>query len=106
MSRRIIIDGIRVEGVEAKRIVNEVLRGVDESGAPRRRMPWGMLVGTAICAGVASAVTAVVLQRWAGDSHWSRGWHWAARGAVIGVLATAASVLGSVEPRAFVYFQF
>ena len=44
MPRRIIIDGIRIEGAEAKRIVNEVLLDADETGTPRHRLPVGLLL--------------------------------------------------------------
>lgn len=63
LARRIIIDGIKVEGDEASRITNDVLRDVDETGTPRRLVPLGMLVGTAVFAGVASGVTGWVLVR-------------------------------------------
>lgn len=60
---------------------------------------------------LAFAVTAIPLffdglQRATGESQWTRGMHWALRGVALGLLITLASVLGSEQPRAFVYFQF
>ena len=49
---RIIVDGITVEGPEAKRITDEVWRGVDDSGRPRRRFSWAMLIGFVVLPGV------------------------------------------------------
>jgi hypothetical protein len=63
LARRIIIDGIRIEGAEAKRIVNEVLRDADATGKPRRRMPLAMLGGATLSAAVVSGITGAGLPR-------------------------------------------
>lgn len=63
MPRRIIVDGIKVEGAEADRIVDEALRDVDDTGAPRRIVPLSLLVVVAIACGVAAGMTGYVLTR-------------------------------------------
>ena len=68
MKRRIIIDGIKVEGIEAKRIVHEVLRDADESGKPRRAGPPGLIVGAIILAGGFSCITGLLVQRLVGGA--------------------------------------
>ncbi len=65
MARRIIVDGIKVEGAEAQRIVEEALRDADETGAPRRLLPLSLLVVVAIATGVATGVTGYMLTRFA-----------------------------------------
>ena len=47
-----------------------------------------------------------LLQRWSGDSLWTRNAPWALRGAVLGVIVFLAALIGSETPRTFVYFQF
>ena len=66
MARRIIIDGIKVEGDEASRIVAEVLHDVDETGTSRRVAPLGLLAGTAVLVGVVCGITGWVLVHIAG----------------------------------------
>lgn len=48
MKRRIIVDGIKVEGREAKRILDEVLCNADATGRLRSRVPWAFLIWTVI----------------------------------------------------------
>jgi hypothetical protein len=62
VARRIIIDGIKIEGLEAKRIVHEVLYDLDEGGRARRRLPLGMILGVVVLPAVASATTSLVLK--------------------------------------------
>lgn len=62
MKQRIIVDGIKVEGDEAQRILDEVLRG-GADGTPRRRLPMRLLVWTAIFSGIAAGLTSGILAR-------------------------------------------
>ena len=57
LTRRIIVDGVRVEGPEARRIVDEVLLGVDDTGSLKRRFPYGFVLGAALCGGVTACST-------------------------------------------------
>lgn len=66
MARRIIVDGIKVEGAEAQRIVDEALRDADETGAPRRLLPMSLLIMVAVACGVVAGVTGYVLSRFTG----------------------------------------
>jgi len=65
MARRIIVDGIKLEGAEAKRIIDEVMRNVDDAGTPRRLVPLNLLVVVAVACGIAAGVTGYVLGRYA-----------------------------------------
>jgi hypothetical protein len=68
IKRRIIVDGIRVEGIEARRIVDEVMRDVDERGQPRRLAPPGLMAGAIILATVFSCVAGMLVQRFVGGA--------------------------------------
>jgi hypothetical protein len=56
VTQRIIIDGIRVEGDEAKRIVDEAVHRTDRKGRRRLRLPLGMLTGCALFPGIAAGL--------------------------------------------------
>ena len=73
MARRIIVDGIKVEGAEAQRIIEEALHDADETGAPRRILPLSLLVVVAIAVGVVTGVTGYVLTRFVKGL--PRGWY-------------------------------
>ena len=51
MARRIIVDGIKLEGEEAERMIDDVMRDVDEAGAPRRITPLSLLAVVAVACG-------------------------------------------------------
>jgi hypothetical protein len=67
MIRRIIIDGIKVEGRETKRLVNDALYGSDKRGRMRRYSLLAMLLGALVFPGLASAMTSVTLERVVGS---------------------------------------
>ncbi len=94
MARRIIVDGIKVEGAEAQRIVDEVMRDADETGAPRRILPLSLLVVVAIAVGVATGVTGYVLGRFA--SGLTGGWYIAI---CVGVGVVVSSVCSRLHWR-------
>jgi uncharacterized paraquat-inducible protein A len=65
MARRIIIDGIKVEGPQAQQIIQEAMYDVDEAGKPRRALPLSQLVVVAIVVGIVTGVVGYLLTRYA-----------------------------------------
>ncbi|MBT8486178.1 MAG: hypothetical protein HKO59_11610 [Phycisphaerales bacterium] len=63
MASRIIVDGIKVEGAEAQRIIDEVMRDVDDAGTARRLVPLSLLVTVAVACGIAAGLTGYLLGR-------------------------------------------
>ena len=55
MKHQIIIDGIRVEGEDAKRILDEVLHDVDSKGVARRRFVIGVTTAAIIVSALIAA---------------------------------------------------
>jgi hypothetical protein len=96
VKRRIIIDGIKVEGAEAKRIIDEVLYDTHETGQRQWGVPRGLIAGTIIVAGVFSWVAASVVHRLLGGATWP--WM-AAAGAV------TALIVAAVWGRAYLHFH-
>ena len=99
MTRRILVDGIKLEGADAQRMIDEVLRDVDETGAPRRLVPLSLLVIVAVACGVAAGVTAYVLGRYANGV--SSGWRNAiCVGVALVVTATCSRLQWRLHRRA------
>ncbi|UCD75697.1 MAG: hypothetical protein JSV91_02045 [Phycisphaerales bacterium] len=96
MKRRIIIDGIKVEGLEAKRIIDEVLHDADETGQGRRGAPPGLILGTIIVAGVFSCAAGAAVHRLVGGPIGQ---------SMIGASALTALIAAAVWGRAYLLFH-
>ncbi|MEM9064596.1 MAG: hypothetical protein AAGB51_03805 [Planctomycetota bacterium] len=66
MSRKIIIDGIKIEGDEAHQIIHEAMHDTDDTGARRRIIPLGYLVLVAFAVGGATGLMGYILSHYAG----------------------------------------